>query len=114
MEQVKGHGALNSNSSQLSESLYHQRNAMAHFKVSPVVGYISGPPSMLFFFLILKAESKEATAINNVASAKCLPGQIRFPYPNADVNTGSSRKVPFGLMNRSGLKISGSGYMTGS
>jgi hypothetical protein len=61
-----------------------------------------------------KTESKEAMAINNVASAKCLPGQIRFPNPNPDVNTGSSRKVPFGLMKRSGLKVSGSGYVTGS
>ena len=62
----------------------------------------------------MKTESKEATAINIVASAKCLPGQIRLPIPNADVSTGSSRKLPSGLMNRSGLKESGSGYVVGS
>ncbi len=63
---------------------------------------------------MLKTESKEAMTINIVASAKCLPGQIRFPIPNADVTAGSPRKLPSGLMNRSGLKASGSGYMAGS
>jgi hypothetical protein len=62
----------------------------------PVKGYISGPSSVLLP-LMLKTESNEAIAINNVASAKCLPGQIRFPTPYSDVHTGSSRKLPFGL-----------------
>jgi hypothetical protein len=63
---------------------------------------------------MLKEDSKEATTINIVASAKCLPGQIRFPNPHSDDNTGSSRTLPSGLMNRSGLKESGSGYVAGS
>ena len=58
---------------------------------------------------IRKTESKDTAYINSVASTKCLPGQIRFPYPNADVTRGSSRKLPSGLRNRSGLKTSGSG-----
>jgi len=52
--------------------------------------------------------------MNNAESTRCLPGQIRFPNPNADVNTGSSRKLPSGFRNRSGLKESGSGYISGS
>ena len=52
--------------------------------------------------------------MKNEASTKCLPGQTRLPNPNAEVNTGSSRKLPSALMNRSGLKVSGSGYMAGS
>src|SRR5580692_2501755 len=52
--------------------------------------------------------------MNSVASANCLPGQIRFPYPNPDTNIGSLSKFPSGLRNRSGLNTSGSGYMTGS
>ena len=80
----------------------------------PVNGYASGPSSVPLLFLTLKTESKEATEINIVASAKCLPGQIRFPNPNVDVTTGSSRKLPSGLMNRSGKKESGSGYVAGS
>lgn len=63
---------------------------------------------------MLKTESKDATVINRVASTMCLPGQMRLPYPNAEVNSGSSRNVPSGLRKRSGLKISGSGYMAGS
>jgi hypothetical protein len=63
---------------------------------------------------MLKTENKDAAVINNVASLKYLPGQIRLPYPNADANTGSSRELPSGLRNRSGLKTSGSGYMEGS
>jgi hypothetical protein len=56
-----------------------------------------------------KTENKDAIEINNVASAKCLPGQIRFPNPNTDVRTGSSSKVPSEFKNRSGLNTSGSG-----
>ena len=63
---------------------------------------------------MLKTENKEAATINNVASAKCLPGQIRLPYPNADVTTESSRNLPSLSKNRSGLKASGSGYTAGS
>jgi hypothetical protein len=63
---------------------------------------------------MLKTENKDAAVINNVASPKYLPGQIRLPYPNADANTGSSRELPSGLRNRSGLKTSGSGYREGS
>ncbi len=64
--------------------------------------------------LNVETERKEATAMKIMASAKCLPGQIRFPNPNIVDTTGSSRKLPSGLMNRSGLKESGSGYMIGS
>jgi hypothetical protein len=63
---------------------------------------------------MLKTENKEATAMNSVASTKCLPGQILFPNPNVDIRTGSSRKLPSAFRNRSGLKISGSGYRAGS
>jgi len=63
---------------------------------------------------MLKAERKEATTIKIMASAKCLPGQIRFPNPNIVHTTGSSPKLPSGLINRSGLKESGSGYAVGS
>jgi hypothetical protein len=63
---------------------------------------------------MLKTESKDATTINNVASTKCLPGQMRFPNPNAEAIMGSSRMLPSELRNRSGLKTSGSGYKVGS
>src|ERR1700761_755495 len=63
---------------------------------------------------MLKTENKEATTINNVISAKCLPGQTRLPYPNTDENIESSRKLPSLSKNRSGLKASGSGYTAGS
>jgi hypothetical protein len=65
---------------------------MTHFKPLPVYGYESGPTSVPLPFSMLKTESKEAIAINKEASAKCLPGQVRFPNPNTDVNSGSSRK----------------------
>jgi len=58
---------------------------------------------------MVKIESKEAININNDASTKCLPGQIRFPNPNTDIKVGSSRKLPSAFKNRSGLKIYGSG-----
>ena len=63
---------------------------------------------------MLKTENKEAATINTVISAKCLPGQIRLPYPNVDEITESSRNLPSLSKNRSGLKASGSGYMAGS
>ena len=62
---------------------------------------------------IKKTDNMDATTMNNVDSAKSLPGQIRFPYPNADINVGSSRTVPSRSRNRSGLKTSGSGYLAG-
>jgi len=65
-------------------------------------------------FSILKTESKDAMTMNKVESTKYLPGQIRLPNPYVDDNTGSSRKLPSALRNRSGLKASGSGYMAGS
>lgn len=52
--------------------------------------------------------------MNKVESTKYLPGQIRLPNPYVDDNTGSSRKLPSALRNRSGLNASGSGYMVGS
>jgi hypothetical protein len=58
---------------------------------------------------MLKTENKDAIEINSVVSTKCLPGQIRFPNPNAEVRTGSSSKLPSGFRNRSGLNKSGSG-----
>ena len=64
--------------------------------------------------LMLKTERKEATIIKKMASAKCLPGQIRFPSPNMVDNAGSSRRLPSVLINRSGLNESGSGNLTGS
>ena len=64
-------------------------------------------------FSILKTESKDAITMNKVESTKYLPGQIRLPNPYVDDNTGSSRKLPSALRNRSGLKASGSGYMVG-
>ena len=63
---------------------------------------------------MLKTENKEAAKINNVTSAKCLPGQTRLPYPNIDEITESSHKLPSLSKNRSGLKVSGSGYTAGS
>jgi hypothetical protein len=69
---------------------------------------------MPWAFSMLKTENNDAATINSVDSTKCLPGQIRFPNPNVDANTGSSRKLPPALRNRSGLKASGSGYMIGS
>lgn len=77
-------------------------------------GYASGPPSVPLLFLMSKTERIEATIINIVESAKYFPGQARLPNPNSGVNTRSSRKPPFGSINRSGLKESGSGYVTGS
>jgi hypothetical protein len=85
-----------------------------YLKPLPVNGYTSGPSPVQLPFLMLKTESKEAITINIIASAKCLPGQIRFPNPNTDVTNASPRKLPSGLMNRSGLKESGSGYVAGS
>jgi len=64
-------------------------------------------------FSTLKTDNRDATVINSVASAKCLPGHTRFPYPNADMRMGSSSRLPSGLRNRSGLKASGSGYLAG-
>jgi len=70
---------------------------------------------VFFPFSISKTESEDVIMMmNNKESTKCLPGQTRFPNPNADVNTGSSRTLPSGFRNCSGLKESGSGYMTGS
>ena len=93
----------------------------SHFKIRqlylmplPENGYALCPLSVLLPFSILKTESKDATTMNNVVLTKCLPGQIRFPNPNAVVNTGSSRKLPSESRNRSGLKESGSGYLTRS
>lgn len=63
---------------------------------------------------ILNTESKDAITMNSVESTKCFPGQIRFPNPNVDDNTGSSRTLPSAFRKRSGLKESGSGYMAGS
>ena len=63
---------------------------------------------------MLKTENKEAATMKIVISAKCLPGHIRLPYPNADGISESSRKLPSLSKNRSGLKASGSGYTTGS
>jgi hypothetical protein len=80
----------------------------------PVNGYERGPPSVPLPFSTLKTENKEATTMNNVEPTKCLPGQTRFPNPNVDVKTGSSRRLPSALRNRSGLKASGSGYVVGS
>src|SRR6267142_2032467 len=80
----------------------------------PVYGHESGPSPMPWAFSTLKTENNDAATMNNVDSTKCLPGQIRFPNPNVDANTGSSRKFPPALRNRSGLKASWSGYMIGS
>lgn len=100
--------------SQLSESAATSKTNRSHLTAVPVYGYISGLPSVPLPLLMLKTERKEATTIKNMASAKCLPGQIRFPNPNIDVNAGSSRKLPSELRNRSGLNASGSGYTSGS
>ena len=80
----------------------------------PVYGYISDPSSVSLPFSMLKTERKEATTINIMTSAKCLPGQILFLNPHIEDTTESSRKLPSGLMNHSGLKESGSGNTTGS
>ena len=80
----------------------------------PVYVYSKGWPLVSSPFSILKTDSRDATVINSVASTKCLPGHIRFPYPNPDTSTGSSSRVPSILRNRSGLKTSGSGYLPGS
>jgi hypothetical protein len=74
----------------------------------PVDGYSSRLPP--FPFLISKTESIDAITMNSSMSTKNLPGQIRFPAPNANVTVGSSRKLPSALMNRSGINTSGSGY----
>jgi hypothetical protein len=78
--------------------------------IAPVHEKSEGMSWVSLALAMLKTESKDATAINNVASTKCLPGHMRFPNPNAEVRVGSSRKLPSGLRNRSGLKTSGSGY----
>lgn len=80
----------------------------------PVNVYSSGLPSARFTPSILKTEMMDAMTINIVVSTKCLPGQIRFPYPNADTQVESSRMLPSELMNRLGLKASGSEYTAGS
>jgi hypothetical protein len=95
-----------------SPSLFKTRRL--YLMPSPENGYALCPLSVQLPFSILKTESKDATTMNNVISTKCLPGQIRFPNPYAVANTGSSCKVPSGSRNRSGLKESGSGYLTGS
>src|SRR6266404_2007045 len=63
---------------------------------------------------MLKTDNKDAVKINKVISAKCLPGQIRLPYPHVDDNNGSSRTLPSSSKNRSGMYVSGSGYTAGS
>ena|SRR6266404_2253517 len=116
MEQVNGHGTLRRKESSFSSprlSCTTNATRISHLTPLPVNGYFSSPPSVPSP-LMLKTERKQATMIKIRASAKCLPGQIRFPNPNIVVNTGSSRALPSGLMNRSGLKESGSGYLTGS
>jgi hypothetical protein len=62
----------------------------------------------------IENERKEATIIKKMASAKRLLGQIRLPSPNMVDNAESSRRLPSGLINRSDLNESGSGYLTGS
>jgi len=104
--------ATMSSSAALSLGMIEQRKECGRVIPVPTYGYPSDPLS--FPFSKWKTESKDATTMNNVSSTKCRPGQIRFPNPNADANTGSSRKLPSGLRNRSGLKESGSGYITGS
>src|SRR5258708_9955962 len=80
----------------------------------PVNEYSSELPSVRFTCSTLKTEKRDATTINNVASTKCLPGQTRFPYPNAVAQVESSRTLPSELRNRFGLKTSGSEYTAGS
>ena len=80
----------------------------------PVYGYVSDPSLVSLPFLMLKTERKEAITMNIEASTKNLPGQIRFPNPNIVDTTASSRKLPSELMDRSGLKDSGSGNTFGS
>jgi hypothetical protein len=113
IEQRKECGRLKSNRQHHALSSAQQlRKRRPYVMPVPTYGYPSDPLS--FPFLKLKTESKDATTMNNVSSTKCRPGQIHLPNPNADANTGSSRKLPSGLRNRSGLKESGSGYITGS
>jgi phage-related tail fiber protein len=90
------------------------KNRSTHLTRPPEYVNSNGVPSESRRFSIWKTESTVAATINSVASAKCLPGQSRFPNPNIDPSVTSSRKVPFGLRNRSGLKTSGSGYTSGS
>ena len=116
MEHVKGRGRLAkripSGQSLFPTSL--KRSQILNLMESPVNGYISFSPSVPSPFLISKTESMDAITINVMVSAKCLPGQIRFPSPKKDAKTGSSRKLPSGFMNRSGLNESGLGYKFGS
>ena len=116
MEYPKGHGTLTRKSQLPPLRIPYTINETRwpHLTAAPVYGYVSGPSLVSLPVLMSKTERKEAIAINIMASAKCLPGQIRFPNPNTVDITGSSRKLPSGLMNRSGLKESGSGNTVGS
>ena len=80
-----------------------------YLNAAPEYLYSDCPSLLPWGFSTQKTESKDATNINNVLSTRCLPGQIRFPNPKADDSRGSSRRLPSGLRNRSGLKASGSG-----
>ena len=87
---------------------------LANLMIWPVYVYSKGRPLASSPFSTLKTDNRDATVINSVASTTCLPGHDRFPYPNAATSTGSSSRLPSGLRNRSGLKTSGSGYLSGS
>jgi hypothetical protein len=111
IEHGNGLGRLDEDNNDLGSS---KQNSLTHLTRPPEYVKWNGVPSESRRFSILQTESTVAATINIVASTKCLPGQTRFPNPNTDASVVSSRGVPFGLRNRSGLKTSGSGYTSGS
>jgi hypothetical protein len=111
MEQVKGYGTLGRKSqhSTLPSLLHNQQDVMSVPYAAAREWVLIGSSISAVAFDVENGEKRGNNDKKNTASAKCLPGQIRFPSPNIVDNTGSSRALPSELMNRSGLKESGSG-----
>src|SRR6266850_26312 len=91
-----------------------KENIEPHLTRPPEYVYSKGPSPESRRFSMRKTDSTVTEKINNVASTKYFPGQMRFPNPKTDGSVESSRKVPSGVRNRSGLNTSGSGYTSGS
>jgi hypothetical protein len=87
-----------------------------HLASPPEYVKLNGTPSESLLFLDTENRERSdsvAATIKQLAAKQCLPGQTHFPKPDTDSSVLSSRTVPFGLMNFSGLKTSGSGYTSG-
>lgn len=75
-------------------------------------GVISIPFSMTF--VMSKTARDIAIAENSEASARCMPGQIRRPYPKHTFRGSRWAFRSVVAICLSGLKVNGSGYVSGS